>query len=456
MAFKNLAIQDSGEAKGPTGYKYSSEFLKRMNNVNNRFTNVFIKNFKDLLDDFKLWKLCKQFGEVTSAKVMVDEYGISKGFGFACFTDSDAAQRAVNKLNGLVLDGRTLYAGPALTRTQRQRDFSFRYDNDEHKNDWRHNNNNANMTCSPRICIRNLRDIVDEIRLRKEFERFGPVFQAELLKTYDGRSKGVGYVTYKEQTDATKALNSMHGKVIYGTRISVTYAHNYTNTATNTIPDNSLTPTNTINGGSDPGTNTSNVTNTSNDGDNNSKNFMQLKDLVSSLANKGHPVNINDISNFNTGSSVNRNSSNNTDNINTSNNAILAMSARKLSDAAGGAEPGDAVHGNGSGSGSGSEQKRCDDDAGDDMTGTTATLSVKNLDESITDEKLESLFSVYGHVLSAKVISNEFGVSKGFGFVIMSDVQDAVRAIKNLDGRIVVNRPVYVAPTAQARCLTKA
>ena len=40
--------------------------------------------------------------------------------------------QAVNKLNGLVLDGRILYAGPAMTRTQRQRDFKH-YDNDPHR-----------------------------------------------------------------------------------------------------------------------------------------------------------------------------------------------------------------------------------------------------------------------------------------------------------------------------------
>ena len=49
--------------------RYSSDFLKRMNNANKKYTNVFIKNFKDLLDDYKLWKLCKQFGEIVSAKV---------------------------------------------------------------------------------------------------------------------------------------------------------------------------------------------------------------------------------------------------------------------------------------------------------------------------------------------------------------------------------------------------
>ncbi|RUS72660.1 hypothetical protein EGW08_019575 [Elysia chlorotica] len=576
MAFKTLASQDSGESKSPTGYKYSKEFLKRMNTNNSRFTNVFIKNFKDLLDDFKLWKLCKQFGEVTSAKVMVDEYGISKGFGFACFTDSDAAQRAVNKLNGLALDGRILYAGPAMTRTQRQRDYRH-YDSDPHRYEWRSphssassssggpsvagnsfffgNGNNGLASCSPRICVRNLRDLVDDIRLRKEFERFGPVLHAELLKNFDGTSKGVGYVIYKDQTDASKALNSMHGKVIYGTRISVTYAPYTNTTATNTIPDNNMVSSDDISSSNDGngaqaaadeagnGNNNdiistnhgspsgnhgskSNSNNTSNDGDNNSssKNLLKFKDLVSTLANKGHPVNINDISSSFNSTSVNRNSSNNSDNINTSNNAILALTAAKKA-ATGGAASGkrstsaqtmptststassfkyssnsngsnrddDTVKNdvkydentndndcndknedvddddndnenedNGDDGNDGSTTKRprrgslgpgCDDC--DDVTSTTATLSVKNLDESITDEKLESLFSVYGHVVSAKVISNEFGASKGFGFVIMAEAQDAVRAIKNLDGRIVVNRPVYVAPTGQPRTLTK-
>ncbi|GFR65190.1 polyadenylate-binding protein [Elysia marginata] len=579
MAFKTLASQDSGESKTPTGYKYSKEFLKRMNTNNSHFTNVFIKNFKDLLDDFKLWKLCKQFGEVISAKVMVDEYGISKGFGFACFTDSDAAQRAVNKLNGLVLDGRTLYAGPAMTRTQRQRDFRH-YDNEPHRYEWRSphsstsntgggssatgnsffygNGNMGLVSCSPRICVRNLRDLVDDIRLRKEFERFGPVLHAELLKNFDGTSKGVGYVIYKDQTDASKALNSMHGKVIYGTRISVNYAPYTNTTATNTISDinmvnnddmsnsndannagataddtansanDDIISTNIGNSSGNSGSKGINGNNTSNDGDNNgsgsgsSKNLLKFKDLVTSLANKGHPVNINDISSGFNSTSVNRNSSNNSDNINTSNNAILALTAARKAATTGDAATGkrstyaqtmpissstspcttsasnfkysgigsnnssgnntdyETVKnelknaGNNNDDNDGNDDDEIKDDGSstanrprrggaepgsddcDDVTSTTATLSVKNLDESITDEKLESLFSVYGQVVSAKVISNEFGASKGFGFVIMAEAQDAVRAIKNLDGRIVVNRPVYVAPTGQPRTLTRA
>lgn len=107
-----------------------------------------------------------------------------------------------------------------------------------------------------------------------------------------------------------QAVASMHGKVIYGTRISVTYAPlnlNTTPPATNAAPEKSLTPPANVNtaGVSCGGSNSSS---TNNDGDNNgNKNFLQFKDLVSTLANKGHPVNINDISTFNS-NSVNRNS----------------------------------------------------------------------------------------------------------------------------------------------------
>lgn len=523
MAFKSLALQDAGEAKAPTGYKYSSEFLKRMNNANKQYTNVFIRNFRDLLDDFKLWKLCRQFGEVVSAKVMVDEYGISKGFGFACFTDSDAAQRAVSKLNGLVLDGRSLYAGPAMTGSQRHRETSLRYDADDHRpvNEWRP------TTVSPRICVRNLRDIVDDIRLRKEFERFGPVLHAELLKTQEGRSRGTGYVDFKDKADAAKALNSMNGKVIYGSRISVTYAPHTSTASTNTLPHDLILDHNDFDYNNDypdnkhdddnnndddyhnrsmgsyhhrhhlhhdASTTTNNSTNTgttaaasvatctSNDGDNNSsstRNFLQLKSLASSLADKGHPININDIGHFNS-TSVNRNSSNNSD-INTSNNAILTLATRKANKKTAPDEQegttSDATTTTTTTNSSNSSNRRDnrhvrrrarynedeennnDDDEADENDETmssSATLCVKNLDESISDEKLETLFAVYGTVLSAKVISNAFGASKGFGFVIMSEAQDAVKAIKNLDGRIVVNRPIYVAPAAQARPLPKA
>jgi len=472
---QTLALQESNESKGPTGYKYSSDFLKRMNNQN-KFTNVFIKNFRDLLDDYKLERLCRQFGEVISVKVMVDEYGISKGFGFACFSDPDDAQRAVNKLNGLVLDGRTLYAGPAMTRSQRTEPRPQRYDADDFRTTQALQEYRP-QTVSSRICIRNLRDLVDDIRLYKEFQRFGTVLNAEVLKTSDGRPRGSGLVDFKDKADAARALNSMNGKAFYGTRISVTYVPHTSTASTNTgSQDHGYMDDDYSRDNKDWDNDNKKMSvsvATGNDGDNNSSgrcNLVQLKNLASSLADKGHPINIKDIGNFNSATSVNRNSrelqqkyrsvyttttvstnnSNNSD-INTSNNAILTT-GKDTDDAVRGATPRDAASADVDGAKQQQQQQQQQnqeepDDV--DETSASATLCVKNLDESISDEKLENLFTTFGTIISAKVICNKSGDSMGFGFVIMSEAQDAVKAIKSLDGRIVVNRPIYVAPAAQ-------
>jgi len=56
-------------------------------------------------------------------------------------------------------------------------------------------------------------------------------------------------------------------------------------------------------------------------------------------------------------------------------------------------------------------------------------LYVGNLNYSVTDEKLEELFSSHGKVQSANVIGN-----KGFGFVELSDNAEAEKAKEALDG----------------------
>ncbi len=71
-------------------------------------------------------------------------------------------------------------------------------------------------------------------------------------------------------------------------------------------------------------------------------------------------------------------------------------------------------------------------------------LFVAKLSSSTTGDDLENLFSQYGEVVSAKVIfDRETGKSKGFGFVEMSNDDEAKSAINaindsELDGRQIV------------------
>ena len=71
-------------------------------------------------------------------------------------------------------------------------------------------------------------------------------------------------------------------------------------------------------------------------------------------------------------------------------------------------------------------------------------LYVKNLDDSIDDEKLRNAFSSYGTITSAKIMV-EAGRSKGFGFVCFSSPEEATKAVTEMNGRIFVAKPLYVA-----------
>jgi RNA recognition motif-containing protein len=72
-------------------------------------------------------------------------------------------------------------------------------------------------------------------------------------------------------------------------------------------------------------------------------------------------------------------------------------------------------------------------------------IYVGNLPYSVTDDTLESNFSEFGGVSSAKVMMDrETGRSKGFGFVEMASAEVAQAAITGLNGMSVDGRQITV------------
>ncbi len=72
-------------------------------------------------------------------------------------------------------------------------------------------------------------------------------------------------------------------------------------------------------------------------------------------------------------------------------------------------------------------------------------IYIGNLGYDVTDNELQAAFEAYGEVDSAKVIMDrDTGRSKGFGFVEMSDRDEALAAIEGLNGTELGGRNVSV------------
>ena len=73
-----------------------------------------------------------------------------------------------------------------------------------------------------RIYIGNLPWSVTKAKLEEIFGPFGEIEEALVIANkYTGRSRGFGFVTYKNDGDADKALKEMNEKEVEGRKLSV-------------------------------------------------------------------------------------------------------------------------------------------------------------------------------------------------------------------------------------------
>lgn len=71
--------------------------------------NLFVARLNYATSEDSLAEAFEAFGEVTSAKVIMDrDTGKSKGFGFVEMANDDEAAEAIKQLNETDLDGRTI------------------------------------------------------------------------------------------------------------------------------------------------------------------------------------------------------------------------------------------------------------------------------------------------------------------------------------------------------------
>lgn len=86
--------------------------------------NLYVKNLDDTIDDERLKAEFSSFGTITSAKVMRDEAGASRGFGFVCFSTQEEATKAVTEMSNKMVAGKPLYVSLAQRKEHRQAQLS--------------------------------------------------------------------------------------------------------------------------------------------------------------------------------------------------------------------------------------------------------------------------------------------------------------------------------------------
>lgn len=181
-----------------------------------KFNNVFIKNLSDSITDEDIVKIFGEFGNITSAVVMRDDNGKSKGFGFVNFDNADDAAKAVEALNGKKVDDKELFVGKAQKKPEREQELKSKFQQSE--------NVTVDKYQGLNLYVKNLDASIDDTKLKDMFSQFGVVTSSKVMLDPSGVSRGCGFVAFSTLDEASRALSEMNGKLVVSKPLYVALA----------------------------------------------------------------------------------------------------------------------------------------------------------------------------------------------------------------------------------------
>lgn len=163
--------------------------------------NIFIKNLDKSIDNKALYDTFSAFGNILSCKVCQatkkgDNGGDnveSAGYGFVHFETQEAAEKAIAKINGMLLNGKQVFVGPFVKKTERLKILS-------------------NEDSFTNIYVKNLDASVDEKELSETFSKFGEIQNAVVMRGENGASKEFGFINFADHASALIAIDEMNEK----------------------------------------------------------------------------------------------------------------------------------------------------------------------------------------------------------------------------------------------------
>lgn len=82
--------------------------------------NIYVSNLSFNVEDDDLRGFFEEYGDVTSAKVILDKFTQrSRGFGFVEMSDDASAEKAIKELNGAHVEGRAINVTVAKPREEK-------------------------------------------------------------------------------------------------------------------------------------------------------------------------------------------------------------------------------------------------------------------------------------------------------------------------------------------------
>ncbi|XP_077331282.1 ELAV-like protein 2 isoform X3 [Lithobates pipiens] len=183
------------------------------NNTEDSKTNLIVNYLPQNMTQEELKSLFGSIGEIESCKLVRDKItGQSLGYGFVNYIDPKDAEKAINTLNGLRLQTKTIKVSYARPSSASIRD--------------------ANLYVS------GLPKTMPQKELEQMFSQYGRIITSRILvDQVTGVSRGVGFIRFDKRIEAEEAIKGLNGQKPPGATepITVKFANNPSQKVNHTI-----------------------------------------------------------------------------------------------------------------------------------------------------------------------------------------------------------------------------